>query len=122
MAASEKVPARKLIGKFGIGKLASYSVGRRITHLCKSDDGYLLVHIDYRALGLDATREASDVPEDAARASSRPDDTAATGGDGRPENADGPADEPHRSRSFGCRRTRPVHGCSSSSVRGSSRT
>jgi hypothetical protein len=97
VAASEKVPARKLIGKFGIGKLASYSVGRRITHLCKSDDGYLLVHIDYRALGLDATRKASDVPEEAARASSRPGDAAATGVDDRPENAEGPADEPHRS-------------------------
>jgi hypothetical protein len=53
-ATNSKVATRKLIGKFGIGKLASYSVGQRITHLCKGDDGYLLVDVDYRDLGIEA--------------------------------------------------------------------
>lgn len=39
---------RKLIGKFGIGKLASYAIGSRISHLCRIDGRYLLVGIDYR--------------------------------------------------------------------------
>ncbi len=39
---------RKLIGKFGIGKLASYAVGNRISHLCKTDGRYLLVGVDYQ--------------------------------------------------------------------------
>jgi hypothetical protein len=39
---------RRLIGKFGIGKLASYAVGERISHLCKRDGEYLLVGVDYR--------------------------------------------------------------------------
>ena len=38
---------RKLIGKFGIGKLASYAVGRVISHLCRSGDEFYLVSVDY---------------------------------------------------------------------------
>ena len=38
---------RKLIGKFGIGKLASYTVGDGITHLCHVNKKYLMVGIDY---------------------------------------------------------------------------
>lgn len=38
---------RQVIGKFGIGKLASYSVGTQISHLCKHDDAYYLVTVDY---------------------------------------------------------------------------
>lgn len=38
---------RKLIGKFGIGKLASYAIGQRITHLCKRDGRFLVVGVDY---------------------------------------------------------------------------
>lgn len=97
VAASPKVPARKLIGKFGIGKLASYSVGRRITHLCKSADGYLLVHIDYRALGLDTPEgEAAPTADDADDASS---DSPAGTSEAEPEApVDAvPPDEPHRS-------------------------
>lgn len=41
---------RKVIGKFGIGKLASYSVGRRITHLCRRGNDFLLVSINYNDL------------------------------------------------------------------------
>ena len=41
---------REVIGKFGIGKLASYSIGHKISHLCKRDNRHLLVEIDYREL------------------------------------------------------------------------
>ena len=41
---------RALIGKFGIGKLASYAVGTRITHLCKQDGRYLRVTFDYKEI------------------------------------------------------------------------
>lgn len=40
---------RAMIGKFGIGKLASYAVGNRISHVCRTADGrYLTVSVDYR--------------------------------------------------------------------------
>ncbi|MDP3713731.1 MAG: ATP-binding protein [Mycobacteriales bacterium] len=38
---------RDMIGKFGIGKLASYAVGDQITHYCRSGEDYLLVNVDY---------------------------------------------------------------------------
>ena len=38
---------RDMIGKFGIGKLASYAVGDRITHFCRSQDGYLVASVYY---------------------------------------------------------------------------
>ena len=38
---------RKIIGKFGIGKLASYSVGEVISHVCRHDGDYYVVSIDY---------------------------------------------------------------------------
>jgi hypothetical protein len=38
------------VGKFGIGKLAGYAVGNRITHLCRRDKRFLEVSIDYRAV------------------------------------------------------------------------
>ena len=38
------------IGRFGIGKLASYVLGRRITHLCRKDGQYLAVTMDYGVL------------------------------------------------------------------------
>jgi hypothetical protein len=40
-------PDRKQIGKFGIGKLASYSVGDLITHLSRRNDDYYLVTVNY---------------------------------------------------------------------------
>jgi Histidine kinase-, DNA gyrase B-, and HSP90-like ATPase len=55
VAESDRVAARKLIGKFGIGKLASYQVGQRISHLCKTGDEYLLVTIDYREILTDGS-------------------------------------------------------------------
>jgi hypothetical protein len=41
---------RKLIGKFGIGKLASYAVGHRLTHLCRRGGDFLRVTVDYRGV------------------------------------------------------------------------
>ena len=38
---------RAMIGKFGIGKLACYAIGDRVTHLCKRDGRYLSVTVDY---------------------------------------------------------------------------
>ena len=44
---------RLMIGKFGIGKLASYALGQRITHYCHVDDEYLAVTVDYRDVSAD---------------------------------------------------------------------
>ena len=38
---------RKIIGKFGIGKLASYSVGQVISHVCRHNGDFYVVSIDY---------------------------------------------------------------------------
>jgi hypothetical protein len=38
---------RPPIGKFGIGKLASYVLGRRITHVCRRASAFLAVTMDY---------------------------------------------------------------------------
>lgn len=41
---------RAVIGKFGIGKLASYAVGERISHICRTADGrHFAVSVDYRS-------------------------------------------------------------------------
>lgn len=44
---SEPVDGRKQIGKFGIGKLASYAVARRATYVSKSADGIHAVAINF---------------------------------------------------------------------------
>ena len=49
---------RPPIGKFGIGKLASYVVGRRISHICKKDGTYLAVTMDYSVLEGRDSRQA----------------------------------------------------------------
>lgn len=41
---------RKVIGKFGIGKIASYTIGNKIHHICKSGGVFLSVGIDYDIL------------------------------------------------------------------------
>ncbi|MDQ2747348.1 MAG: ATP-binding protein, partial [Acidobacteriota bacterium] len=41
------LPDRAIIGKFGIGKLASYSIGDEIVHICRRNDDFLLVHVNY---------------------------------------------------------------------------
>lgn len=40
-------PDRKQIGKFGIGKLASYAVGDLITHVSRRNDEFYLVTVNY---------------------------------------------------------------------------
>lgn len=39
---------RPLIGKFGIGKLATYILTYELTYICKTRDGYFSVTMDYR--------------------------------------------------------------------------
>lgn len=41
---------RKVIGKFGIGKIASYTVGNSISHYCKTVNGFFLVSVEYDSL------------------------------------------------------------------------
>lgn len=43
-------PDRKQIGKFGIGKLASYSVGEQITHVSRRGKDFYLVSVDYSVI------------------------------------------------------------------------
>lgn len=43
---------RDLIGKFGIGKLATYAIGDRVAHLAHRESRYLLVDFDFGALQL----------------------------------------------------------------------
>jgi len=53
---------RPPIGKFGIGKLASYVVGRRISHICRKDERYLAVTMDYSRLPERDTTKTVDLP------------------------------------------------------------
>lgn len=57
-------PDRKQIGKFGIGKLASYSAGDEISHLSRRGNDFHLVTVDYgKVLGSDGSSGSSrDVP------------------------------------------------------------
>ena len=41
---------RKPIGKFGIGKLATYVLAHRLTHICKANGKYYAVTMDYSKL------------------------------------------------------------------------
>lgn len=54
-----KEHARKQIGKFGIGKLATYILTHQLTYVCKSRGKYLAVTMDYDALEKDETRTKS---------------------------------------------------------------
>lgn len=47
IAQEEGLPDRAIIGKFGIGKLASYSIGDEIVHICRRNSEFLLVHVNY---------------------------------------------------------------------------
>lgn len=52
---------RDVIGKFGIGKLASYSLGSEISHLCKKNKEYYLISINYDELQRDLPSEKSEI-------------------------------------------------------------
>ena len=51
---------REVIGKFGIGKLASYTLGDSIEHVCKKDGTFLRVRIDYDKLRTDLPKQSDD--------------------------------------------------------------
>ena len=38
------------IGKFGIGKLATYTLARRLTYICKQDGGFVSTSMDFGRL------------------------------------------------------------------------
>lgn len=42
---------RKPIGKFGIGKLATYVLAKRLTHICKSNGKFYATTMDYDSIG-----------------------------------------------------------------------
>lgn len=69
---SDRVATRSVIGKFGIGKLASYQVGHRITHLCKQDDRFLLISLDYREIREDLRHDLDEDQGAAAPAGATP--------------------------------------------------
>lgn len=52
---------RKQIGKFGIGKLASYAVARRATYITQSVDGLLAVTINFDELANRTNSETGEV-------------------------------------------------------------
>src|SRR6059036_814953 len=41
---------RKQIGKFGIGKLATFVLAKQFTHVCKRGDKYFAVTMDYNSI------------------------------------------------------------------------
>ncbi len=51
----QKLSLRKQIGKFGIGKLATYTVARRLTYISKTAEGILSASLDFDAFGPDPT-------------------------------------------------------------------
>lgn len=79
---------RKVIGKFGIGKLASYAIGDRMTHLCRRGDDFLLVRVKYtrlEKLGERARRkEAAEAASQAADSTGHGDEEAHESGGGEP--------------------------------------
>jgi hypothetical protein len=56
---------RKPIGKFGIGKLATYVLAEQLTHICKSDGKFFAVTMDYtNALGSQPQLDASGLAQE----------------------------------------------------------
>ena len=55
-----EISTRKIIGKFCIAKLASYSVGGVISHVCRHQGEYYLVSVDYGEIeGIDGVAPVS---------------------------------------------------------------
>ncbi len=48
---------RKPIGKFGIGKLATYVLARRLTHICKTKGVYYIATMDYGIIDSESSRD-----------------------------------------------------------------
>ncbi|MCB1466716.1 MAG: ATP-binding protein [Rhizobiaceae bacterium] len=54
-------PQRKQIGKFGIGKLATYAIARRITYISRTSKGILKVALNYEDFSHDPTGKGAPV-------------------------------------------------------------
>lgn len=55
----EGADARRPIGKFGVGKLATYLLGHELTYICKAADGVIrAVTMDYRRIDADPEKAA----------------------------------------------------------------
>lgn len=52
---------RKPIGKFGIGKLSTYVLASKLTHICKSDNTYYAATMDYENLASSTVKATEDV-------------------------------------------------------------
>ena len=52
---------RRQIGKFGIGKLATYAVANRVTYVTKAEDQHLAVTIDYKDFTANPNANTTDV-------------------------------------------------------------
>lgn len=50
---------RKPIGKFGIGKLATYVLAERLTHICKSGSSFYAATMDYRIIDSKSGEDSS---------------------------------------------------------------
>lgn len=60
---TENPTGRKQIGKFGIGKLATYVLANEFTYICKADDGVMrVVTMDYRKIDLGNTEHLEELP------------------------------------------------------------
>ncbi len=55
---------RKPIGKFGIGKLATYVLAERLTHICKSDGKFYAATMDYTTALASPQVEASELGQE----------------------------------------------------------
>ncbi len=55
---------RTPIGKFGIGKLSTYVLATKLTHICKSGDTYYAATMDYSAIKGSASEDAEGVFND----------------------------------------------------------
>jgi len=55
---------RLTIGKFGIGKLASYVLGNRITHICRKSNRFLAVTMDYSSVIPEQGDQLGDRPKE----------------------------------------------------------
>jgi hypothetical protein len=49
----KKRSGRKQIGKFGIGKLATYTIAKKLTYISKTQDGILSASLDFSSFGPD---------------------------------------------------------------------
>jgi Histidine kinase-, DNA gyrase B-, and HSP90-like ATPase len=75
----EDTRPRRPIGRFGIGKLATYVLAQQLTHVCKKDGRYLAITMNYAAIPHDTDAsthpvalEVRELTDDEARAALQP--------------------------------------------------